>query len=154
MNKKQKEIYLLNSLESKYCLFVLTISLFVGYYFIPPHVFHTSYAVFAFVFMFFFALTTMCIVRNIKEKIILARTYKSSLFSILAIVLGLGALQVCGVGAPVCGATVGLGVLSFFFPTIFSHLPKIFAVYLIVGSIFLQILSLYFMNCFKKTYKK
>ena len=146
----KKELFLFNTLESKYCIFVLGISLFIGYFFIPPHVFHTSYAPLAFVFMFLFALTTMCVVRNVKEKVILAKTYKSSLFSIVAIILGLGALQVCGVGAPVCGATVGLGIFSFFFPTVFANLPKTFAVYLLSGSILIQLLSLYFMNCFKK----
>ena len=124
--------------------------MFVGYFLVPQHVFHTSFAFLAFVFMFLFALTTMCIIRNIKERIVLAETYKSSLFSIVAIILGLGALQICGIGAPVCGAAVGFGIFSFFFPTTFAYLPHQYIVYILFVSIGFQLISLYFMNCFKK----
>ena len=146
----KKEIYLFNTLESKYCLLVLALSLVLGYYLIPQYIFHSSYAPLVFIFIFLFALTVMCIIRNIKEKIILARTYKSSIFSLIAIALGLGALQICGVGAPVCGATVGVGLLSFLFPAAFSNIPQHYALYLLLVSIIIQALSLYFMNCFKK----
>ena len=88
--------------------------------------------------------------RNVKEKVILAKTYKSSLIGILATAIGLSALQVCGVGAPVCGATIGAGFLSALFPGIFMRFLDNFAVYILIASILLQIISLYFMNCFKK----
>jgi hypothetical protein len=100
--------------------------------------------------MISFSLTISCIVRNIKEKIKLAKTYKSSIIGLISTIIGLSALQVCGIGAPICGATIGFGFLATIFPSLFLNMSNSFAIFLVIFSIILQIVALYFMNCFKK----
>jgi len=149
MTEKQA-IYLVNTLKSKYCIAVFVFSMILSYFLIPSRAFYSWYIVLALLFMISFSLTITCIVRNIKERIVLAKTYKSSIVGIIAIGLGLGALQVCGFGAPVCGAAVGFGVLSFIFPAAFEHVFSEYAVDILLLSIAFQLIALYFMNCFKK----
>ena len=114
--------YIIAVLKSKYCEIVFLVSFFLSYFLIPKNVFHGWNQLLAYAFMLVFALTTTCIIRNIKEKILLARTYKSSILGIIAVALGLAALQVCGANAPVCGAAVGVGILSSIFPAVFVNL--------------------------------
>ena len=146
--------YLLDSLRSKYCLGVLLLALIFGYYLLPRSVFYSFTALLAFLFLFLFSLSTMCLVRNIKERVILSRASRGSFLGLVATAIGLGALQVCGLGAPVCGATVGVGIISFFFPTLLARLTTSYALALVLFSIVLEIVSLYFMNCFKEMGEK
>jgi len=101
-----------------------------------------------------FSLSMMCLIRSIKDKVVLARTYKGSIVSIIATGLGLSAIQVCGVGAPVCGVSVGIGILSVIFPNFFIDFLTDYSVAIIIISIALQITSLYYMKCFLKYPKK
>ena len=88
-------------------------------------------------------------VRNIKERVVVAKTYTSSLIGIIATAVGLAAMQVCGFGAPICGAAVGLGIFSSLFPMAFVDVMAKYAVEFVSFSILIQIIALYFMNCFK-----
>jgi len=89
---------------------------------------------------------------NIKERIKLARTYKNSILSIIATAIGLSALQVCGVGAPVCTATIGAGILALIFPVTFVEFLSDYSILIISISILFQLIALYFMNCFKTSF--
>ena len=146
--------YVQHIFKSHYCKIIFIIIFFLSYFLIPKKLFHSWWILVAILFMFLFSLVITCIVRNVKEKVILAKTYKSSLIGVLATAIGLSALQVCGVGAPVCGATIGAGFLSALFPGIFMRFLDNFAIYILIASILLQIISLYFMNCFKKLNNK
>ncbi|MCD6414979.1 MAG: hypothetical protein J7L23_05135 [Candidatus Diapherotrites archaeon] len=146
-----KKAYMLKVIGSNYCKIVFIISLILSYFLIPKTVFTGIYYVLAAVFMLVFAISITCIIRNLKERLMLARTYEGSTLSIIAVVLGLSALQVCGVGAPICGATVGLGIVSVIFPGFFVDFLTDYSVYMILFSIILQLVALYFMNCFKKS---
>ena len=141
--------YILTILKSHYCKAVFLLAMLASYFLIPHKVFYGFGYILAITFMLTFSLSVTCIVRNIKEKILLARTYKRSVAHIILIALGLSALQVCGVGAPVCGATVGLGVLSVIFPGVFIDFLGDYHLVIIIVSILLQLVSLYFMACFK-----
>ncbi len=148
--KKIKNIYLLKTFKSYYCQMVFLAGLVGGYFLIPKDVLHGYLKILAYLFIALFALTITCIVRNTKERIALAKTYKGSVLSIIVIATGLAALQVCGMGAPVCGATVGLGIVSAILPSIaFTFLTK-YGLEIFIIVIVLQLLSLYFMNCFKQ----
>ena len=142
-------IYLQKVLKSKVCILVFILSLIGSYFLIPKTAFYGRTIVISILFMITLATTITCIVRNIKEKIILARTYESSIISIIATAVGLASLQVCGVGAPVCGAAVGVGILSSIFPYTTVSLISEHAELILIISILLQLISLYFMNCFK-----
>ncbi len=147
--------YLITILKSHYCKAVLLLALVASYFLIPEKVFYGFGYVLAITFMIAFSLSVTCIIRNIKEKILLAKTYKRSVLHIILIALGLSAFQVCGIGAPVCGATVGLGVLSVIFPGVFIDFLGDYHLLVIVVSILLQLVSLYYMGCFKlKKFKR
>ena len=145
-----KQIYLFQVFKSNYSKLVFLSSLLLGYFLIPEHVFYGWSTLLGVIFIISFALVVTCLVRNMKERIALARNYTSSIVGTLAVAIGLAALQVCGVGAPICGAAIGLGLLSAIFPGIVLNFLTEFSTYIVVISIILQISSLYFMNCFKE----
>ncbi len=135
-------------MKSIYCKIVLVLALIASYFLLPPDVFVGSNKILAFIFMIVFSFSVACIIRNIKEKFALSRTYKTSVFSLVLTILGFSAFQVCGVGAPICGATVGMGVLSVIFPGIFVNFLTNYSIKIIYFSILLQLFGLYFMKCF------
>lgn len=143
-------MYVVETLKSQYCKIVFAVVLLLSYFLVPKRIFYGWYTLVGALFMAMFALTITCIVKNIKEKALLARTSGGSILSIIAIAVGLAALEVCGVGAPVCGATIGLGVLSAVFPSVAFGFFERYSLYIISGTIILQVVSLYFMNCFKE----
>ncbi len=142
--------YWWESLKSRYCWLVMLLGFGLGDWLVPSlAIKHAPFL--ALVFIFFFALTLMCLARNIKERFLLARTYKGSFLSVLAIGIGLGALQSCALSAPVCGASVGMGFFSFLFPLTFTNFLYRYIRLFLLFSILLQLISLYFMNCFKNS---
>ena len=142
-------MYIVQIFKSRYCVVTFGISLVLSYFLIPKTAFYGWYTVLPLLFMLSFALTLTCIVRNVKERVLLAKTSGSSIVGIVAAALGLTALQVCGIGAPVCGASVAMGVLSAIFPTAFVGWLSRYAVQFTLFSILLQVVALYFMNCFQ-----
>lgn len=144
-------IFLINVLKSKYCKITFLISLIISYFLIPNKIFYKGYIILAIIFMFLFALTITCIIRTLKERIISAKKSGATILSIIGTILGIGALQTCTIGAPICGASVGLGIVSIFFPHTAHSLMHKYSIYIIYISIVFQIIALYFMNCFKKT---
>ncbi len=142
--------YIKKVFQSKPCLATFTLSLILSYFLIPKKVFYESFILIAFAFMFLFALIITCTIRNFKEKIKLAKGTKASGLAAFATALGLISLQVCGVGAPVCGATVGIGILSIFLPATAIGLIENYEIEIIIATILLQFISLKYMNCFKE----
>ncbi len=141
-------MYFLSVLKSNYCKSVFLITFVLSYFLIPDTVFNGWYYLVAVTFMTTFSLTIMCIVRSVKERLVLAKTYGGSLMTIIATAIGLSALQVCGVGAPICGASIGLGVVSAIFPGFMVEFLESYAVWIIIFSALIQVVGLYYMNCF------
>jgi len=149
--QKIQNIFLINTLKSKYCKITFLISLIISYFLIPNKIFYKGYIILAIVFMALFALTITCIIRTLKERIISAKRSGATVLSIIGTILGIGALQTCTIGAPICGTSVGLGIVSIFFPHTAHSLMHEYSIYVLYVSIIFQIIALYFMNCFKKT---
>jgi hypothetical protein len=147
-------MYLFKVMKSKYCKSIFLISLIGSYFLIPDTVFNGFYYIIAITFMVTFSLSIMCIVRSIKDRATLAKKSKASLLSIIATALGLSALQVCGVSIPVCGASIGIGLLSVVFPQFFVDFLANYSPFIIGFSIILQLVALYYMGCFIETQKK
>ncbi len=145
-----KEMYLFTVLKSNYCKLVLVLSLFVAYMLIPSTVFTGWYTLLAGAFAIAFPLSMMCMIRLIKERAKAASTYSGSAIGLIASIIGLSALQVCGVGAPVCGASLGLGVLSAIFPGVFVNVLEGYSTWFLLLAVISQVASLYFMKCFSK----
>jgi hypothetical protein len=92
-------------------------------------------------------------VRNIKERIKTARTTTSSIINLIANGLGIMALQICGTSGYFCSTSILMGVLSSVLPHFFLDFLKEYSLYIILTTIFFQIISLRNMKCFKKTTK-
>ena len=140
-------------IKSRYCRGVFIISFIVGYLLIPRVLF-SRYALLVLIFTTLFAFNVTCIIYHVKERVRAARFYKRSIWGIVASAVGLSVLQICGIGTPMCGASIGLGVFSTLFPHIIFPLVQQYGPYLIVISIILQIASLYSMKCFPKLLPK
>lgn len=145
-----KNLFIVDIFRSGYCVLVFAIVFLASALLIPETMTHGYHLLLAIAFMFSFALTITCMARNIKERIALARTYKTSILGLIAAVLGLSALQVCGIAAPVCGATIGAGIVASLFPGFLFHFLSDWSVPIILLSIAAQWMALYFMNCFKR----
>ncbi len=149
MMEKQR-VYIIKVFKSNYCKFLFLLFFVLSYFLIPASVFYGIYTLLAIAFMISFSLTLTCLIRNIKERVLVAKEYKKSIVGILASAVGLTALQVCGVGAPLCGAYLGAGILSTILPGFFMNFLEKYSVVLILFSIVFQIIGLKSMNCFKK----
>ncbi len=134
-------------IKSHYCRGVFIVSFAVGYLLIPRVLF-SRYTLLVLIFITLFALNITCIIYHIKERVKTARFYKRSIWGIIASAVGLSVLQVCGIGSPMCGASISMGIFSTFFPHIILPFVQQYGPYLIILSIVLQIASLYSMKCF------
>jgi len=150
MENPKKEFYLTSIIHSHYCKVLFFIIFILSYYLMPIKELNGFSLVLRIIFIALFSLSFTCIIRNIKEKIKLQRTYKSSIVSLLASAIGLSALQVCGFGGPVCGASLGLSILTAILPNfVFKFLMDHSIIILIIAILF-QFMALYFLKCFKK----
>ncbi len=139
-------------LKSKWCVLIFILSLFGIYFLIPEKIFFGSYNLLAYSFILSTALTITCIFRNTKERIKLnAKTGKSWLSIILSL-FGILATQVCGIGAPMCGAALGGSIGLTFLPTIAQGFFEDYAVWIILIAILGQLYSLYILKCWGKNY--
>ena len=141
-------LFVFRNLKSNYCKAVFLISLFVGYFLIPKDVLSGHFKFIALAFVIIFSLTMACVARTIKEKVKTSLSLHNSFLGILASVIGISALQVCGLGVPSCGASIGAGVLSIIFPGFVFNYLREYSVLILTLSVFFQLYSLFRMNCF------
>lgn len=132
-----------------YCRVVFLVALGVSYFLVPQRIFNSVYWLLGIVFMVLSALLVTCVIKNIKDRIRIARTYKSSILGILAVAFGAASLQFCGVGVFVCSPTWGMALVTAIFPELAFPILTHFAIPVFILSIFFQIISLYLMGCFK-----
>lgn len=145
-----KDRWLVKIFESRYCLFVFLLSALLVSMMIPKKIFYGFYSVFGILFILTSALLFTCAVRNIKEKVKIARAQNASLLGIASLVVGVGALHSCVIGVPVCGASVGAGIIGFVFPNFVLNAFDEYAFVLVILAIAVQIYGLYSMKCFSK----
>lgn len=145
-----KDIFLIKMLKSHYCKIVFLLIFFLSYKLLPEKVFFGWYRLLALAFMISFSLSFTCLIRSIKDRIVLQKKIRHSIFSALAGIIGLSAFQVCGIGAPVCGISIGAAIVSSVFPSFAFEFLSDYAIYLIYISIVLQLYSLLSMSCFVK----
>jgi len=69
---------------------------------------------------------------------------------LLAGIVGLGAAQFCVFGSPVCGVSVGTGIVMTIFPTAAVKILYQYAEWIILGAVALQVAGLFLMGCFKR----
>jgi hypothetical protein len=149
-----KKIFLFKVFQSKYCALVFISGLILGFLIVPKKIFNGFYVILGVIYIILFALVLMCIVRTIKERIYNVKQTGVTTISLVASALGLGALQACSIGAPVCGATIGVGIASIFFPQSAFIILEDYAIYVVILSLILQLIAIYYMGCFKKCIRK
>lgn len=133
--------------NSHYCKTVYLLALIGGYLLTPKSLFKGWLALLAIIFIMVFALSLTCIVRNIKERVKLAVTYKNSWISIIASAIGILALQVCTTSGFYCGASVLSGIMAIFIPNLVLVVLEDFSVVIIIASLLFQLYALYKMKC-------
>lgn len=143
-----KNLYLINILHSNYCKLVFLSAFFGSYFIVPDAVFVGQYRLLVLFFMLTFSLVATCIVRNIKEKILIAHHVKTTFVGLFFYILGISALQVCGMSAAMCTASVGAGLVSVIFPGVMFNYLIEYSVYVVYLSITSQLLVLYYLKCF------
>lgn len=136
-------------LKSPYCIGVFTLAFVATLLTLPKHIFTGWYFYLGIVFTTLFALSMTCIVHSLKEQVQIARANGAGMVSVLAAVVGFSAMQVCGVGAHLCGAALGGALLASILPASALHLMTEYAVAVIIGAIVMQIGVLYSMKCWK-----
>ncbi len=145
--------FIFKNLDSHYCKAIFVGSLVLGFFLVPKDVLEGPYKLIAIVFVLIFSLTMACVVRSLKEKVIASQKTGDSMMAVVASVVGISALQVCGLGVPACGASAGVGIVSLIFPGfVFAYLKE-YSVFILVVSIFIQLYSLHRMKCFVITKK-
>ena len=146
-----KDIYLFKIFKSYYCILVFFVMTIISYFLIPDKIFYGYYSLVAVVFIIVFSLTFTCLIRSIKDKIVEHKKQNlKPIWGALIGLIGLSALQTCAIGAPVCGVSVGMAIVSAIFPAIAFDLINDYSLTILFLSICIQIISLYQMRCFKK----
>jgi len=135
---------------SQICVGVFVVAFIASLFLLPANILHGKYLPLAIIFMLLFAVNMTCFVYAIKEKVDSARAAKSSILGIIATVLGFSALSVCGMGAHLCGAAIGSGILMVFMPATAIRLFTEYSVQIVIFAIFSQLLALYLMGCFQR----
>lgn len=144
-----KKITLFYIFRSHYCKVCFFLGLILGYSLLPKEIFLYTHKFVAGIFLLLFALVITCLVRSIKERIVAARKYSASSLGLIASIIGLAAFHACGVGAPMCGAAIGVGFVGIFFPAVVSNFISLNYGIFIYLAIFMQLISLYFLKCLK-----
>jgi len=149
-----KKPYFLEIFKSHYCKFIFLIALIGVYFLTPKKIFYGPYyTLLGILFIIMTSLTLTCFVRSIKDRVFSAKANGASLLGILSMVFGFGALQACAIGAPVCGATIGGGVIALIVPGFAFNLIAKYSIWIVLVSIFIQFFALYYMKCFKSICK-
>ena len=133
--------------ESHYCKIVFVTGLFIGYLSVPKSSFFGWLGLFAVVFIGLFALTLTCLIRNIKERIKLVKSYQNSILGIIASSLGIIALQVCGSNGLFCGVGLFSSIFSSLIPHFLFSFFENYGIFVLILSILIQIYSLQKMSC-------
>ena len=145
---KLKNLVLFQIFKSTYCIFTFVLSLIIVSLLAPAKIFY-HHNLIGYAFIILTSLLITCLVRNIKEKVYSARINGASVLGILSIILGFGALEVCAMSAPVCGAYISTGILALFLPNIAFSFFEEYHMSIIFFSFLIQFFALYQMQCFK-----
>lgn len=141
--------FFLENLKSNYCKVVFVLAFALAYVITPKHLLQGRYLFIAVPYFLLFSFSMACMVRVIKERAKSSLIKGGSVFSFLIGVVGLSALQVCGLGTPLCGASIGFGILSMILPRLaFEFLTK-HGLIIVLLAMLLQIVGLYSMKCFQ-----
>ncbi len=139
-------------LDSPYCKTALLLSVGTMIVLLPKTLFHGFIAIPALLYVILFSLNITCLIRQTKERS--KATPKNSVVSFIATIVGITTLSTCGISAPMCGATLGMGLFSTITPHFILPLLFRYSAWFLIGAIGLQLYSLYRMQCLLAKHSK
>ncbi len=145
-----RSLYLSKIFGSNYCKTIFIVSLFISYFLVPPRLFKDLYAILAVAFMLSFSLTITCMAWTIKQRALLAKKKGASIFAVVATAIGISSLQLCGIGTPICYASLGMNFFAALVPSSLFFPLMDYSMYIVVFSILFQMFSLHKMGFFKR----
>lgn len=145
---------MLAQLKTRYCGIVFLLSLGIGYLLIPKRIWNESLIGVGVTYVFVFALTVTCVVKGIKEKMVALKNARLSALGMLASLIGISALQMCGVSLPMCGISMGGGIVALLLPGVLMQFIHRYAFGIVIGSILFQMYVLHSMQCFRMKISK
>lgn len=123
--------------------------LIIGYFLTPQHIFSGNYKYLAYIFIILFAILNYCIVKTVYRNYIYNKKQKGFTKGLIASILGISALQVCGLSAYACSTSIGFTLLATFLPHTFLTFLQDFSVEIISISIVVQFITIWHLKCFK-----
>lgn len=123
--------------------------LMFGFFITPQHIFNGNFKFLGYMFILFFALLNYCIVKTIYRNYVYNKNNLGFKKGIFASIIGISALQVCGLSAYACSTTIGFTFLATFLPYAFLNFLHEFSVEILAISIFVQAFSILHLNCFE-----
>jgi len=135
-------------LKSNYCRAIFVISVIVSYFLLPDFIFMGWLSLLAVLFMLIFSVSMTCMVRGIKDTLANTKKTSTSVLSLISMLFGFSAFHACTIGAPLC-VTAGLGLLVVALPGFMVDVLSTYGVIIIVVSMVIQILVLYWMGCLR-----
>ena len=144
-------------LKSKYCWFVMTISLVLGYLLIVRE--FTSFTniwsiLLSIMYIILFSISNSCLIFEIKSRVKNRMSSGSAgISSILGSILGLGAVQLCTVSGT-CSINLVTTILFAVLPTSIGMIFVKNGIWILVLANILLIYSVYKLGCFKITNSK
>lgn len=141
--------FVFGNLKSNYCKIVFLIASVISFYLVPKDIWVSQHVYIVVPYILIFSFTITCVVRTIKERIKNSLNVGSSAIGVVAGIIGMSAVQVCGLSTPLCGASIGAGILAIVFPNVASYTLNRYSLLIIVATMLIQLVSLYFMKCLK-----
>jgi hypothetical protein len=135
--------------RSPFFIAVFTAVFLASLFIVPQHILTGEFFLLGVVFITLFSLNIACLVDVMRQRAKVARAKGSGIVGIVATAVGFIALQMCGVGGPLCGAFFGSIVFASVLPAGALHYFTGYAVYIVLAAIAMQVLSLYLMKCWK-----
>ncbi len=136
--------------NTPFSIIVFTVVFIVSLFVLPEHIRTGQYFWLGVLFITLFSLNMTCIVKTMRERAKIAKAQGAGVVGIIATAVGFTALQMCGVGGPLCGALFGSIAFASILPAGSLHYFTSYAVYIVVGAIVVQIVSLWYLGCLKK----
>ncbi|MBW3021212.1 hypothetical protein KY334_07995 [Candidatus Woesearchaeota archaeon] len=143
-------IFLFDIFKHKSCRLVFIVALAIISLLVPRSIFLGWLILLGIPFIVLSSMVVSCFIRLLRERIRLSKESGMSLLGIIATAFGFIALQMCSIGTLVCGVTLSFSIFGFILPGFLFHFIGEYSYLVLVLSIILQFISLYFMNCFKK----
>jgi len=129
-------------------LVLFLILLVFGYFLTPQHIFIGNYKYLAYTFIVLFAILNYCIIKTIYRNYLFNKNQKGFTKGLIASILGVSALQVCGLSAYACSTSIGFTILATFLPHTFLTFLQDFSVQIIAISIVVQFITIWHLKCF------